>query len=70
MSYKILRNVEREPDHPISARIPDLVSIDKKKRTCPFEGFVILTDHRVKVKEGEKLNEFMDLETEKWLWYQ
>ena len=35
-------------DHQILARMPDPVSIDKKKRTCLLEDFAFKVDHRVK----------------------
>ena len=43
-------------DHPILARRPDLVLINKKKRTCQLMDFAIPGDHRVKIKESEKTN--------------
>ena len=49
-SNKIVFDFEIEKDHLISARGPDLVLIDKKKRTCHLVDFTIPMDHRVKIK--------------------
>ena len=41
-------------DHVISARRPDLIIINKKKRTCKIVNFPVSADHRIKLKECEK----------------
>ena len=43
------------------ARRPDLVLINKKKRTCHLVDFAVPVDHRVKVKESKKINKYLDL---------
>ena len=43
---------------------PDLVLIDKKKRTCHLVDFAVPADHRVKMKESEKINKSLDLARE------
>ena len=51
------------------AKRPDLVMIDKKKRNFHLVNFRILADHRVKIKENEKLDKYLDLARElKKLW--
>ena len=45
----------------IPARRPDLIIINKKKRTCKIVDFVVLADHRVKLKECEKKYKYLDL---------
>ena len=35
--------------------------IIKKKRTCHLTGFTVPTDHRIKIKESEKINKYLDL---------
>ena len=46
-------------DHLIQARRPDLVLINKrKKKTCQ------LADHKVKIKESQKLDKYLDLARE------
>ena len=53
----------------ISARRPDLIIINKKKRSCKIVDFVVLADHRIKLKECEKKDNYLDLARElKKLW--
>ena len=47
-------------DHTISARRPDLVIINKRKRTCQFVDFAVLADHGVKLEESEKKDKYLD----------
>ena len=47
-------------DYSIPARKPDLVLINKKI-TFHLVVFTIPADHRVKVKEGQKLDKYLDL---------
>ena len=48
-------------DHRISARRPDLIRINKKKkRTCKIIDFAVAADHRIKLKEREK-KKYLDL---------
>ena len=51
-------------DHLISARRPDLVWVNKKKRTCQIVDFAVSADHRVKLKESEKRDKYIDLARE------
>ena len=56
-------------DHLISARRPDLIIINKKKRTCKIVDFAIPADHRMKLKEYEKKDKYLDLARElKKIW--
>ena len=56
-------------DHIISARKPDLIIINKKKRTCKIVDFAVPADHRIKLKECEKKDKYLDLARElKKLW--
>ena len=56
-------------DYLISARRPDLIIINKKKRTCKIVDFVVLPDYRVKLKESEKKDKYLNLARElKKLW--
>ena len=61
-------------DHLISARRPDLIIIIKKKkkkrkRICKIMDFAVLADHRIKLKECEKKDKYLDLARElKTLW--
>ena len=48
-------------DHLISPRRPDLIIINKKKkRTCKIVDFAVPADHRIKLKECEKKNNYLD----------
>ena len=54
-------------DHLISARRPDLIIINnnnKKKRTCKIVDFAVSADHRIKLKECEKKDKYLDLARE------
>ena len=56
-------------DHLISVRRPDLIIINKKKRTCKIVDFAVPADHRIKLKECEKKDKYLDLARElKKLW--
>ena len=53
----------------ISVRWPDLVIVNNKKRTCWIVDFAIPTDHRIKLNESQKRDEYLDLSREqkkKW----
>ena len=44
------------------ARRPDLIIINKKKkRICKIVNFTVPADHRIKLKECEKKNKYLDL---------
>ena len=44
----------RHTVHLILARKPNLILINKKKRTCHQVDFAIPADHRIKIKQNEK----------------
>ena len=50
----ILGDFEIQTDHQISAWRPDLVIINKKKRTCWIVDAAVPADHSVEMKENEK----------------
>ena len=52
--YKILSDFEIQMDHLTSARQPDWVIVNKKKKkkTCRIVNFVIPADHWVNLKES------------------
>ena len=50
-----------DTDHLISARRPDLITINKKKRTCKIVDFAVPANHRIKLKECEKKDKYLDL---------
>ena len=47
----------------------DLIIINKKKRTCKVDDFADPADHRIKLKECEKKDKYLDFVRElKKLW--
>ena len=66
---KLLLDFGIQRDHLISARRLDLIIINKKKRTCKIVDFSVPADHRIKLKECEKKDKYLDLARElKKLW--
>ena len=61
-TYKFLWDFTIQTDHLISARGPDLTIINNTNRTCRIVDFAV---HRVKVKENEKKDKYLDLA---WGW--
>ena len=56
-------------NHLISAGRPDLIIINKKMRTCKIVDFFFLADHRIKLKDCEEKDGYLDLAWElKKLW--
>ena len=59
---KLLWDFEKHTDHIISARRPDMIIIiNKKKRTCKIVDFAVLPGHRIKLKEREKKDKYLEL---------
>ena len=68
-THKFQWDFDIHTDHLISAGRPDLIIINKKKRTCKIVDFAVPADHRVKLKECEKKDKYIDLARElKKLW--
>ena len=65
-THEILNNFDIKADQLILTRRPDLVIIsnNKKKRTCRIVDFTVPMDHRVKIKESEKRDKYLDLARE------
>ena len=64
-THKVLWDFDMQTDHLISARRPDLIIINKKKmRTCKIVDFAVLADHRIKLKECEMKDKYLDLARE------
>ena len=70
VTHKLLWDFNTQTDHLIPARRPDLIIINKKKkRTCKIVHFAVPADHRIKLKECEKRDKYLDLVRElKKLW--
>ena len=60
-THKVPRDFEIQTDYLILVRWSDLVIVNKKTRTCQIVDFAIPPDHRVKIKESEKIDKFLDL---------
>ena len=68
-SHKLLWDFNIQTDHLISARRPDIIIINKKKRICKIVDFAVLADHRINLKENEKKDKYLDLARElNYLW--
>ena len=68
-THKLLWDFDIQRDHLISARRPDLIIINKKRRISKTVVFAVPADHRIKLKEWEKRDKYLDLAREfKKLW--
>ena len=68
-THELLWDFDIHTDHLISARRPGLMIINKKKRTSKIVNFAVPADHRLKLKECEKKDKYLDLARElKKLW--
>ena len=63
-THKLLWDFNIQMDLLIPARRPDLIIINKKKRICKIVDFAVLVDHRIKLKECEKKDNYLDLARE------
>ena len=63
-TYKLLWDFDIHTDHLITARRPDLIITNKRKRTCKIVDFAVPADHRIKLKECEKKDKYLDLDRE------
>ena len=60
-THQFLWDFDIQTDHLISARRPALIIINKKKKTCKIVDFAVPADHRIKLKECEKREKYLDL---------
>ena len=70
-THKLLWDFDIHTDHLISARRPDLIIINKKKKkkkkkeiTSKIVDFAVPAEHRIKLKECEKKDKYLDLARE------
>ena len=61
---QLLRDFEIQTDPLISARQPDQVIVNKKKKSCRIGNFTVPAGHKVKIKESEKRDKYLDLARE------
>ena len=65
----LLWDFDIHTDQLISVRRPDLIIVNKKKRTCKIVDFAVPAEHRIKLKECEKKDRYLDFARElKKLW--
>ena len=60
---KLLWDIDIQTDHQIPARRPDLIIINKKKkkkRIYKIVDFAVPADHKIKLKECEKKDKYLD----------
>ena len=62
--HKLLWDFNIKTDHLIPARRPDLIIINKRKRICKLVDFAVPAVHRIKLKESEKKDKYIDLARE------
>ena len=60
-TYKLLCDFNIQTDHLISTRRSDLIIINK---ICKIVNFAVSADHRIKLKECEKTDKYLDLARE------
>ena len=63
-NYKLLWNFSIRTDHNIEARRPDLVLVDKSKKSCHIIDVAIPEDSGAKEKEAEKVEKYQNLARE------
>ena len=63
-NYKLLWDFSIRTDHHIEARRPDLVLVDKSKKSCHIIDVAIPEDSRVKEKGGGKVEKYQNLARE------
>ena len=61
-THKLRWDFDVQTDHLISTKRPDLIIINKK--TCRIVDFAVPADHRIKPKECEKNDKYLDLARE------
>ena len=63
-THKLLWDFDIQTDYLISARRPDLIIINKKKENLQNCRLCVPADHRIKLKECEKRDKYLDLAIE------
>ena len=53
-TYKMLLNLEIQPDHSLKARSPDMVLIYENKKCSHIANFAVLTDHLARMSKLSK----------------
>ena len=63
-THKLLWDFDIQTNHLISARPPDFIIINKKKRIYKIVDFAVPADLRIKLKECEKKDKYLDFARE------
>ena len=63
-THKLQWDFDIHTDHLISTKRPELIKIYKKKRICKIVDFAVPASHRIKLKECEKKDKYLDLAQE------
>ena len=63
-THKLLCDFNIQTDHLILARRPDLIIINKNKRICKIVDFAVPADYRIKLKESEKKDKYLEIARE------
>ena len=63
-THKLIWDFNIHADHLTSARRSDLIIINKKKRTCKIVNFAVPAGYKIKLKEREKKDKYLDLARE------
>ena len=63
-THKLLWDFDIQTDHLISARRPDFIIINRNKKICKIVEFAVLADNRIKLKECEKRDKYLNLARE------
>ena len=58
---EIFRDFEIQSDYLITARRPDLLLIKRKRRICILVDLAVTVDHRVDIRQKDKIDEYLDL---------
>ena len=68
-THNLLWDFNIQRDHLIPARRPDFIIINTNKKTCKIVAFAVPVHHRIKLKECEKKDKYLELARElKKIW--
>ena len=63
-THVLLWDFDIQTGHLIKARRQDLIIINKKKRICKIVDFTVAAEYKIKLKECEKRDKYLDLARE------
>ena len=64
LTHKLLWDVDIQTDHLMSSTKKKKKKKKEKKRTCKIVDFAVPADYRIKLKESEKKDKYLDLARE------